>query len=234
MKTEVSERFPPGGDRGEGLEWARRRLESRFPETGFQSQKLRGSGCPVWDEILGGGLCAGGLHECVVVTENSGASTVLDHFIRLAAGMGERVAYIDLNGHWDATPLADGVLAHVLWVTPETLQPALAAADVVLRDGNFQWLLFDLRSIGFRATRSVSSTLWYRMQRLCGRHGVCAVFFTREKLIPSAQRTFYLTGPVFHLEDLDLPRERLWSKVRMETDRGWGQTTIPVGAGQAG
>jgi hypothetical protein len=72
------------------------------------------------------------------------------------------------------------LLQHLLWVRCHTLDEAIQAADILVRDANLSLVMLDLRGVDVRALRRVFPTTWYRLQRALERTDMAMAVFTTE------------------------------------------------------
>lgn len=122
------------------------------------------------DHLLDGGLERGALTELVGGRSSGRFSLALATLAAATAG-GEAAALVDLGGHLDPQAARDAGadLERLLWVRPERLRDALAAAETVLGAG-FPLVVVDLGYPpvpGGRGSRQsqVSDAAWLRLQR---------------------------------------------------------------------
>jgi len=103
-------------------------------------------------------------------------------------------ALVDGANAFDPQTAPPALLEHLLWARCASVEQALRAADVLLRDENLGMVLVDLRDCEPGALRRTRSTVWYRLQRLAGRWEGALVVFTPRPMIPSAQIRVALVG----------------------------------------
>lgn len=86
------------------------------------------------DQLLDGGLARGGLVE---ITGRGGRWSIGLAALAAATARGETAALVDLGDQLDSerAEAAGVVLPRLLWLRPERLRPALAAAEMVLAAG---------------------------------------------------------------------------------------------------
>lgn len=112
---------------------------------------------------------------------------MLLHLLEAARRERGFAALVDGANAFDPQTAPPALLEHLLWVRCVSVEQALRAADVLLRDENLGMVLVDLRDCDGWALKRTRSTVWYRLQRLAGRwEGVLAVL-TPRPMIPSAQ-----------------------------------------------
>jgi len=145
------------------------------------------------DELLGGGLPTGQLTE-VVCAPGTGGQSVLAQLLETTRAARQRVALIDAADAFapEAVPLE--VLRHLVWARCRHLTEALAAADVLLRDGNYAVVLLDLRDVPASALNRTPSTRWHRLHRVAERQPAAVAVFSRSGLVPAVRWRLELGG----------------------------------------
>lgn len=125
---------------------------------------------PALDRLLEGGLPKGQLVELIGARSSGRFSTLLS-VLAAATGVGEAAALVDLgDGLGPETASALGVdLERLLWVRPERLKDALAAAEMLLGAG-FSLVVLDLGPPPVRGGRGVEAA-WLRLARAARAHG---------------------------------------------------------------
>lgn len=168
---------------GEGVRWA----------AGTDRDTL-GTGIDHFDRALGGGLSTGVLCEFVASTPSSGGQTVLLHLLEGARKERRFAALVDGANAFDPQTAPPALIEHLMWVRCGSVEQALRAADILLRDENLGMVIVDLRDCAGWALKRTRSTAWYRLQRLVGRWEGTLVVFTPRPMIPSAQIRVALAG----------------------------------------
>ena len=170
---------------GEGVRWATR-----------ADRETLGTGIDHFDRALEGGLSTGILCELVVSSPSSGGQTVLLHLLEAMRRERRFAALVDGANAFDPQTTPSALLEHLLWVRCEAAGQALQVTDTLLRDENFGMVLVDLRDCDRWALKRVSSTDWYRLQRLAGKSDMVLAIVTPRSMIPSAQIRVALTGRI--------------------------------------
>ncbi len=168
---------------GEGVRWA----------AGTDRDTL-GTGIDHFDQALRGGLSTGTLCEIVASAPSSGGQTVLLHLLETARRERGFAALVDGANAFDPQTAPPALLEHLLWVRCLSVEQALRATDVLLRDENLGMVIVDLRDCAGWALKRTRSTVWYRLQRLAGRWEGALAVFTPRPMIPSAQIRVGLAG----------------------------------------
>jgi hypothetical protein len=87
---------------------------------------------------------------------------------------------VDAHDAFDPQSHEPVLLEHLVWVRCRTLDEAMHAADLLVRDANLALVMLDLRGVAGRALRGVPATTWYRLQRALERTDMALVVFTAE------------------------------------------------------
>ena len=96
------------------------------------------------DVALQGGLPLGGMTEIV---GQAGSGLLLAALIRATQRRRGLLALIDGGDAFDLAGVPRAALSRLLWVRSRTAAQAVQAADLLLRDGNLNLVVLDLRSI---------------------------------------------------------------------------------------
>jgi hypothetical protein len=197
-------------------------LAARFPE---KSRKPHGgvpaSVAPV-DEALGGGLHAGRLTELVSAVPSGGGQTVLASLIAATQAARQRIALVDGSDAFAPEAVPGDMLRHLVWVRCRTPEQAFAAADLLVRDGNYAAVVLDLRGCAERALRRTPSSAWYRLQRAAEGGSVAVLVQTTCPLVPAVPWRLVLDTPL-SLADAGAPREAVADRLAVRTERSHAQ-----------
>src|SRR5580658_3340296 len=171
-------------------------LIARFPEKTRQTSGVVATGVRAIDDALGGGLPAGRMTELVSPAPGTGGQTVLAQLLCATRGARQRLALIDGG---DGFVPADGppdALRHLVWVRGRTAAEALAAADILVRDGNYAAVVLDLRGLPERALWKTPATLWHRLR--CATEGgpVAVLVQSPAPLVPAVPWRLVLGLPL--------------------------------------
>jgi hypothetical protein len=140
-------------------------LAARFPEKSRQPGSGVPTGVRAIDDALGGGLPGGRLTEVVSAEPSSGGQTLLAQLLVNTRVTRQRVALVDAADGFALESVPSDALRHLVWVRCQNAAQALAAADVLVRDGNFAVVILDMRGCDERELRRTPATGWYRLQR---------------------------------------------------------------------
>jgi len=140
-------------------------LAARFPEKLRRPGGEVAAGVGPLDDALGGGLPAGRLTELVSTAPSSGGQTVIAGLLAATQAARQRLALIDAADGFAPDAVAPDLLRHLVWVRCRAPEQALAAADILVRDGNYAVLILDLRGCAERVLRRTPATQWYRLHR---------------------------------------------------------------------
>jgi hypothetical protein len=194
-------------------------LAARFPERNRASTSHVITGVRAIDAALGGGLPAGRLTELVSATPSTGGQTVLAQLLRTTRAARERVALIDGADGFapDAVP-ADAV-RHLVWVRARNVAEAFAAADILVRDGNYAVVVLDLRGLADRALAKVPATTWHRLRHAAETSPSAVLIQTTSPLVPAVPWRLSLHHPV-SLAGQRMPRDAIADALTVDLTRG--------------
>lgn len=196
----------------------RRLLAEKFPGVRTRMEApveriKRQTGLEQIDEA--GGLPEGALTEVVAEQASSGSALVMRLLLKHAAETREIAAVIDGQDSLDVTSLEEGVLSRLLWVRCKSVDKALQAADLILRDGNLSFVMLDLVGNSPLEIRKISATTWYRFQRLVEDKTTVCVIFTPKQMVVPAQMRVRLLGE-FSLSAIEQKTDVLLRSLTME------------------
>lgn len=138
-------------------------LAARLPAKGRRAGGCVATGTDALDEALGGGLPAGQLTELVSPTPSSGGQTVLAGLLHATRTSRQRLALIDGADGFAPESVPPDDLRHLVWVRTANPAQAMAAADLLVRDGNYAVLVLDLRGLAERDLLRQPASLWHRL-----------------------------------------------------------------------
>ena len=160
-------------------------VAARFPTAARRHGAGVPTGVPGLDEALGGGLPAGKLTELVSEGASSGGQLVLARLLQATRAARQRVALIDGADGFAPEAVATDALRHLVWVRAHNLDETLAAADVLVRDGNYAVVVLDLRGIAERVLRRTPSPSWHRLHRAAESRPAAMLVQTPFALVPA-------------------------------------------------
>jgi hypothetical protein len=169
------------------------------------------------DAALGGGLASGRLTE-LVCAPGAGGQTVLARLLASTRDARQRVALVDGADGFAPESLPGDMLRHLVWVRCRVPAEAFAAADIVVRDGNYAAVALDLRGCTERALRRTPSCVWYRLQRATEEGSVAVLVLTPCPIVPAVPWRLELAAPMA-LAAAGAPRDRLAAELSIRTDR---------------
>lgn len=169
----------------------RRLLAERFPNVrrGFALAPTIAAfptGVPALDALLHGGLRRGQLTELVGAGDGSGSAQVIHALLRCVAADGKFLALIDGLDSFDVDAVEPDVLARLLWVRCAKADDAIKAADILLRDRNFPFVVIDLKLNPVAQLRKIPANVWHRFRRLQEQNGTTALVVTPTQLVGGA------------------------------------------------
>jgi hypothetical protein len=193
-------------------------LAARFPErTRRPHGEVPALVGPV-DDALGGGLPAGRLTELVSVVPSGGGQTVLASLIAATQAARQRIALVDGSDAFAPEAVPGDMLRHLVWVRCRSPEQAFAAADILVRDGNYAVLVLDLRGCAERALRRTPASLWYRLQRAAEGGSVAVLVQTPCPLVPAVPARLVLDKPL-SLEDAGAERDEVAGRIGVRMER---------------
>jgi len=199
-------------------------LSARFPEKARKPGSGVCTGVAAIDEALGGGLPAGRLTELVSAAPSSGGQTVFTRLLISTRAARQRVALVDAADGFAPEAVPVDALRHLVWVRSRTLAATLAAADVLVRDGNYAVVVLDVRGISERALRRAPAAGWYRLQRAAEGGAAAVLVQTPCELVPAVPWRLVLRASQA-LADAGLPAEVLAGRLEVEIVRGHAGAT---------
>jgi hypothetical protein len=119
------------------------------------------------------------------------------------------------------------MLRHLVWVRCRGPEQALAAADVLVRDGNYAAVVLDLRGCAERALRRTPACVWYRLQRAAEGGSVAVLVQTQSALVPAVPWRLALDTPL-SLADVDAPRETVADRLAARAQRSHAPAAEPL------
>ena len=194
-------------------------LSARFPERRRQPHGSVPAAVGPVDEALGGGLPAGRLTELVSAVPSGGGQTVIAGLLAATQAARQRMALIDGADGFAPGAIPGDMLRHLVWVRCHGPEQAFAAADILVRDGNYAALVIDLRGCAERVLRRTPSSVWYRLQRAAEGASAAVLVQTTFPLVPAVPCRLVLHEPL-SLGDADLPREAVAFRLAVRGERG--------------
>ena len=193
-------------------------LAARFPEKarkpcGGVSVSVRSI-----DDALGGGLPAGRLTELVSPVASGGGQTVIAKLLRATQAARQRIALVDGSDGFAPEAVPDEMLRHLVWVRCRVPEQAFAAADILVRDGNYAVVVMDLRGCAERVLHRTPAATWYRLQRAAEGSSVAVLVQTQSLLVPAVPWRLILGSPL-SLADAHSPREAVAGRLTVRTER---------------
>lgn len=159
-------------------------VDSRFPPTTRKPVGDVPTGVAALDAALGGGLPAGRLTE-LVAPPASGGQLVFAQLLRTTRAARQRVALVDAADSFAPEAIPADALRHLVWVRPRQLDAALAATDVLVRDGNYAAVVLDLRGVAGRELDRTPKTRWHRLHRAAATQPGAVLVLSAFPVVPS-------------------------------------------------
>jgi hypothetical protein len=198
-------------------------LAARFPEKSRQPGGGVPTGVRAIDDALGGGLPGGRLTEVVSAKPSSGGQTLLTQLLVNSRAARRRVALVDAADGFAPETVPPDALRHLVWVRCQNVAQALAAADVLVRDGNFSVVILDARGCDERELRRTPASGWYRLQRATEISTVAVLVQTTCPVVPAVPARLVLHTPQI-LGCQRLARDTLATQLIVEITRGHADT----------
>ncbi|HMD60415.1 MAG TPA: hypothetical protein VKG78_03240 [Opitutaceae bacterium] len=170
------------------------------------------------DEALGGGLPAGRLTELVSAVPSGGGQTVLARLLEATQAARQRMALVDGADGFAPEAVPAGALRHLVWVRCRAPEQAFAAADILVRDGNYAAVVLDLRGCAERSLRRTPASAWYRLQRAAEGCSAAVLVQTTCPLVPAVPWRLVLDSPL-PLADAGAAREAVADRLAVRTER---------------
>jgi hypothetical protein len=165
----------------------RKLLAERFPHPAVTTATRLFTGLPFLDQPTGGGLPRGALTELISPRTSTGSASLIHALIHGAHRDSYFVALIDGRDSFDPCGLDNDFLRCLLWVRCSKASEAIKAADLLLRDGNFPFVIVDLVLNSPEELRKIPQTNWYRLQRLVELAPTACLVLTRYEMVGSAK-----------------------------------------------
>jgi len=193
-------------------------LAARFPERNRRPHGGVPAAVRPVDDALGGGLPAGRLTELVSAVPSGGGQTVLASLIAATQAARQRIALVDGSDAFAPGAVPGDMLRHLVWVRCRAPGEAFAAADILVRDGNYAVVVLDLRGCAERALRRTPASLWYRLQRAAEGGSVAVLVQTQSPLVPAVPSRLVLDRAM-SLADAAAERGDVAGRIGVRTER---------------
>ncbi|MDX2187955.1 MAG: hypothetical protein SFV32_13555 [Opitutaceae bacterium] len=216
------------------LDSLRALLAARFPERTRTPAGVISSGAEALDEAMGGGLPLGRVSEWVASAPSSGTQLSLCHLIAHLRRQNERVALVDAADALAPEEFTECQCEHLVWVRGNGLETSLAAADLLLHDGNFRLVVLDVRDLPAKPLQAMAPTLWYRLQRTAEETGTALLACTPHALVPSAALRLVFPAARLTLADRLRPSAELLRALTPQCARARHASPAPLRLAQAG
>jgi hypothetical protein len=184
-------------------------LREKFPGQAGQGLKSKSRSPGLWpsrlehiDDALGGGFPKGSLTEIVCPHPGCGSASLMRWLLEHTTQASRYSALIDGADSFDATQIDSTTLSRLLWIRCQSTAETFKAADLLLRDGNMPFVLFDLVLNAKAELRKIPATTWYRFQRILEQTSTVCVVFTPRQMIAPAKARLTLSSR-FSLDALD-------------------------------
>jgi hypothetical protein len=192
-------------------------LAERFPQPFICPAPRLATGVPGLDEAIGGGLPKSAITELSSPQVSAGSALLLYALLQSAQRDGYFLALVDGRDSFDPSAsggLGNRRLRNLLWVRCTKALDAVKAADLLLRDGNVPFVMFDLVLNPKAELRKIPATTWYRFQRILEQTSTVCLVFTPWTMIASARARLNLNSR-FSLDTLDNEPEMAVQKLEV-------------------
>lgn len=176
------------------------------------------TGVAALDGSLGGGL-PGGLLTELVCPPGAGGQLVLARLLETTRAARQRLALLDAADGFAPGAVPPDALRHLVWVRGRGLADTLAAADILVRDGNYAVVVLDLRDVPPVALQRTPATLWHRLHRAVEPRPAAALVLSRQGFVPAVRHRLALHVP-WTRAGRRAPREDLAAALQARTLRG--------------
>lgn len=176
------------------------------------------TGVAAIDEEIGGGLPGSQLTE-MVAGPASGGQLVLAEILATTRTQRQRVALIDTVDTFAPEAILSDHLRHLVWARCHDLPEAFSVADILVRDGNYTAVVFDLRDVPVVSLNRFPKTHWHRLHRVAERQPAAVLVLSRFGLVPAVQYRIELS-PVLTLAGKSQPRPEILAALRVALVRG--------------
>ncbi|CAN5557025.1 hypothetical protein BH09VER1_BH09VER1_38270 [soil metagenome] len=211
--------------KGKGRQMAALRalVEEKFPQAPLAPVERLRTGCTLLDEQ--GGLRKGSVTE--ICGSAVGSQMILSALLDVAVREGFFVGMIDGANAFNPADWRQDQLGRMLWVMAGKAEPALKAADLLLRDGNLPVLLLDLQIVPVRQLNRIPASTWHRFQRVIEQSANILAVLTPEPMIEGAP-TRIVTRMKTTLASMNRPRVRVWEHLSGQLYERGGTTAAPL------
>src|SRR5438876_12360051 len=199
-------------------------LAERFPHPPASAETRLITGLSFLDQTIGGGLPKGAITELISPQVSAGSASLIHALIQpqrsafVPVVVPRPVALIDGRDSFDPQPLGNACLRHLLWVRCNKVFEAIKAADLLLRDGNFPFVIVDLVLNPPEELRKIPQTNWYRLQRLVEASSTACLVLSRHSMVSSAQLKIVLEN-LWTLESFEEEAAISRLRIRMQRSR---------------
>ena len=191
-------------------------LAAKYPATPQKATGYLPTEVAPVDVALQGGLPLGGMVEVVCA---AGGGLLVNTLVLATLRRQGLLALIDGGNAFDLAGVPKAALSRLLWVRSQTAAKAVQAADLILRDGNLNLVVLDLRSVPTDEARKIPASSWYRLQRVVEPTTTAFVVLTRHPLVSGARPRLVLTAR-FGLNAFDCRQQDLLGRLHVELVRG--------------
>jgi len=216
--------MPAGAHEKPGLAALRALVAEKFPQAAYAPAGRLRTGCEPLDRH--GGLIRGGLTE--VCGSAAGSQIVLSALLAASVQEGFFLSLIDAADAFEPADWPEAQLNRLLWVRCRAVEPALKAADILVRDGNLPVLLLDLQAAPARQLQRIPANTWHRFHRVVASSATALLVLTPRPMVEGAPcRIAVRLASAW--EAMSQPRAALTENLDAQIfERGREETTTPL------
>ena len=198
----------------------RRQLRERFPQAQVAWQEPieepRVSVSPFSVEAFP----PGAISEVIPSGEDAGLGLLLAGLMGEPEEIAPLPSFILIDGGdgFDPSSLSEEACSRLLWVRCGSALEMLKAGDLLVRDGNVPFVLFDAWGLAARDLRAIPASAWWRLKQTAERTACRIVVLSTFSLVPCVSLRLSISAEL-RLEDFDLPRAELLSRLRAMPER---------------
>ncbi len=198
----------------------RRQLRERFPQAQVAWQEPVEEPVASASPFSGETFPPGAISEVIPSDQESGLGLLLAGLMGEPEEFSPLPSFILIDGGdgFDPSSLSETACSRLLWVRCSSAMEMLKAGDLLVRDGNVPFVLLDASGLAARDLRALPASAWWRLKQTAERTGCRIVVLSAFPLVPCANLRLSVSAGLT-LEDFDLPRSELLSRLRAVPER---------------
>ena len=159
-------------------------LAEKFPATELKRSGVFETGLESLDGHCGG-VQRGAMTE--FASSLGSGSLFVEALLNAVSGARSFGALIDGGRSFDPQERDPAALSRMLWVLCSSVNQAVKAADLLLRDGNLPLVLLDLQPLPLKELRRIPASTWHRFQRLVEQTATAFVVLSPRPMVEGAR-----------------------------------------------